>query len=116
MNKDLQNKAWASLSKEFKEEVKELWEHENKVLMQIDCVTTLNEIFGKHNLTSDADGDELTDTINWEQRRYELAKELMKGFASNPHQDVVGQSIDTLVAWSVGGADELIKRLQDRNK
>ncbi len=59
---------------------------------------------------------EMVTQIDWEQRRYELAKELMKGLVANPHEDVVGQSIDTLVAWSVGGADELIKRLQEKNR
>lgn len=47
---------------------------------------------------------------------YELAKELMKGFASNPHDDIVGVHTPTLAQWSVSCADELIKRLQEKNK
>lgn len=50
--------------------------------------------------------------IDWEQRRYELAKELMKGFASNPHNQCVDATTETLAQWSVGGADALIAELQ----
>ena len=59
MNKELSDLAWRCLPREFREEVKELYRHENKVLAPIDGVTTLNEIFGHHNLTSDAEGEEL---------------------------------------------------------
>lgn len=55
---------------------------------------------------------EKTDDIDWEQRRYELAKELMKGFASNPHNQCVDATTETLAQWSVGGADALIAELQ----
>ena len=55
---------------------------------------------------------EKTDGIDWEQRRYELAKELMKGFASNPHNQCVDATTETLAQWSVGGADALIAELQ----
>lgn len=59
INKELQDLAWSLLPKEFKEEVKKIWEHENKELVPIDAVTALNEIFGLHNLTSDAEGEEM---------------------------------------------------------
>lgn len=50
--------------------------------------------------------------IDWEQRRYELAKELMKGFAANPHNQCVDATTETLAQWSVGGADALIAELR----
>jgi hypothetical protein len=50
--------------------------------------------------------------IDWEQRRYELAKELMKGFAANPHNKCVDATTETLAQWSVGGADALIAELK----
>lgn len=53
--------------------------------------------------------------IDWEQRRYEIAKELMKGFASNPHNQCVDASTETLAQWSVGGADALINELKKGN-
>lgn len=59
MNKELQDYVWACLPKEFKEEVKKIWEHENKELVPIDAVTALNGLFGRHNLTSDAEGEEM---------------------------------------------------------
>lgn len=55
---------------------------------------------------------EKTEEIDWEQRRYELAKELMKGFASNPHNQCVDATTETLAQWSIGGADALIAELQ----
>lgn len=52
--------------------------------------------------------------IDWEQRRYEIAKELMKGFAANPHNQCVDADTETLAQWSVGGADALINGLKKR--
>ena len=59
MTKELIDLAWRCLPKEFKEEVKELYEHENEVIVPISGVTTLNKIFGYHNPTSDAEGEEM---------------------------------------------------------
>lgn len=50
--------------------------------------------------------------IDWEQRRYEIAKELMRGFATNPHNILVDAKIGTLAEWSVSGADALIAELR----
>lgn len=50
--------------------------------------------------------------IDWEQRRYEIAKELMRGFAINPHNMLVDAKIGTLAEWSVSGADALIAELR----
>lgn len=72
MNKELQNKkTWSVLPKEFKEEVKkiyqdltaaydkyakeEAWNTTNAIYSKI-CI--LREVFGRHNLTSDAEGEE----------------------------------------------------------
>ena len=50
--------------------------------------------------------------IDWEQRRYEIAKELMRGFATNPHNMLVDAKIGTLAEWSVSGANALIAELK----
>lgn len=50
--------------------------------------------------------------IDWEQRRYEIAKELMRGFATNPHNMLVDAKIGTLAECSVSGADALIAELR----
>lgn len=56
MNRELIDRVWKILPKEFKEEVKYYYQH-------TDCGTyaedMLESIFGKHNLTSDAEGEEM---------------------------------------------------------
>ena len=46
--------------------------------------------------------------IDWEQRRYELAKSAMQGFCANPSAVLVKQD----VAMSIHIADEMIKQLK----
>ena len=55
MNKELQDLAWSILPKEFKEEVKRKFQ-----LTDADCIAyeILIDLFGIHNLTSDAEGEE----------------------------------------------------------
>lgn len=57
-------------------------------------------------------GLEFENDIDWEQRRYEIAKELMKGFASNPHDMCVDADCKGLAEWSIKGADALIAELK----
>lgn len=55
MNKKLQDLAWSILPKEFKEEVKNYYEHTDSCSREEDV---LESIFGEHNLlTSDAEGE-----------------------------------------------------------
>lgn len=64
MDKTLQDLAWRSLPKEFKEEVKRMYETaKSYVLGDIEinaqvCEAVLSELFGIHNLTSDAEGED----------------------------------------------------------
>ncbi len=55
---------------------------------------------------------EFEKAIDWEQRRYEIAKELMKGFSANSHNQRVDASSETLAQWSISGADALIAELK----
>lgn len=61
MNKELQDKAWSVLPKEFKEEVKKMFQKDintcNNMNQAMRCI--LVDIFGLHNLTSDAEGEEM---------------------------------------------------------
>lgn len=50
--------------------------------------------------------------IDWDERRYEIAKEIMKGLASNPNEQMIDAEMKTLARWSVGGADALIEELK----
>lgn len=50
--------------------------------------------------------------IEWEQRRYELAKSAMQGFCSNPHEQIMSAGSDMIAEWSLGFADVLIRKLK----
>lgn len=50
--------------------------------------------------------------IDWEQRRYELAKAAMQGLCSNPHQQIMDADSNMVAEWSIGFADSLIKKLK----
>ncbi len=55
---------------------------------------------------------QLGSSIDWEQRRYELAKAAMQGFCSNPHQQIMDADSNMVAEWSIGFADSLIKKLK----
>lgn len=71
-----------------------------------------NEYDGMRFLESELEFIEDIPQVDWEQRRYEIAKELMRGFATNPHNMLVDAKIGTLAEWSVSGADTLIAELK----
>lgn len=50
--------------------------------------------------------------IDWEQRRYELAKAAMQGFCSNPHEQIMSVYSNIVAEWSIGFADSLIEKLK----
>ena len=52
---------------------------------------------------------EFEKAIDWEQRRYEIAKEIMKGFSANSHNQCVDASSETLAQWSISGANPLYR-------
>lgn len=66
------------------------------------------------------DGRELLDfalefspNIDWEQRRYEIAKEAMNGLLDTPVLDTIpNQSIKSIVKFSIWLADALIEELK----
>lgn len=64
MNKELIDRAWRVLPTEFKEEVKKEWQDVNNVgrlthdVFLVGCHSTMKLLFGIHNLTSDAEGEE----------------------------------------------------------
>lgn len=60
--------------------------------------------------------EKVENPIDWEQRRYEIAKDIMKGFVENSHNKCVDESIQILASWSVVGADALIAELKKGNK
>jgi hypothetical protein len=88
MTKELQDLAWSILPKEFKEEVKETYreytekitaksEPEYRVVGYIAAQTELELLFGYHNLTSDAEGEEVLTIPRKElQKQYQMYKQL----------------------------------------
>lgn len=61
MTTELQNKVWSILPKEFKEEVKEIY---SNAITYHPCgynhkTDLLKYLFGRHNLTSDEEGEEM---------------------------------------------------------
>lgn len=67
MTKELQDLAWSLLPKEFKEEVRTIYaatlrmvdKREDAEQIYVNKLSTLEGIFGFHNLTSDAEGEEM---------------------------------------------------------
>ena len=56
--------------------------------------------------------EELTTQIDWEERRYEIAKEIMAAFLSNSNVAVHGDSAETHASDAVLYADALIAELK----
>lgn len=63
MKTELQNKVWDCLPKEFKEEVKSLY-NRNVAENDISAYATIETLFGLHNLISDAEGEDEMLTVS----------------------------------------------------
>lgn len=55
--------------------------------------------------------DFFSETIDWEQRRYELAKDIIKVVIANEN----GINSEAVAKYSLNCADALIKRLKENN-
>lgn len=55
--------------------------------------------------------DFFSETIDWEQRRYELAKDIIKAVIADDR----GGNSDVIAKYAVNCADALIKRLKEVN-
>jgi hypothetical protein len=55
--------------------------------------------------------DFFSETIDWEQRRYELAKDIIKAVIADDR----GGNSDTIAKYSVNCANAIIKRLKEVN-
>lgn len=83
MNKELQDLVWSILPKEFKEEVKKMYKvAQSYIIGDVEinarvCESVLLELFGRHNLNSDAEGEEmLTVPRSKVQHQYNRAVQL----------------------------------------
>lgn len=59
IDKETQRIAWSCLPKEFKEEVKRMYRIADSDVDQMIATIMLENVFGLHNLTSDAEGEEM---------------------------------------------------------
>ena len=85
MDKTTQDLAWRVLPKEFKEEVKEIYLNavEHHPCGYNHKTDLMKYLFGRHNLTSDAEGEEtLICEKSKVQRAYNTSREIVK--AENP--------------------------------
>lgn len=82
MSKELSDRAWACLPREFKEEVKKSYRYYSCMAKdQYDCgiVDTIETIFGKHNLTSDAEEEDEILTVSRKKLQYFYEKLMAVG-------------------------------------
>ena len=110
MNKELSDRAWACLPREFKEEVKKEY-YDCKHCNADACAIELETVFGEHNLTSDAEGEEmLTCEKSRVQQQYKRASQLKDD--SDPKWEFVGDQIEQVLIGLFGAnclPDELIE-------
>lgn len=52
------------------------------------------------------------DNVDWEQRRYEIAKDMLAAIESNSNPQMFVGNPDEQVKWAIIFADELIKQLK----
>ena len=99
MDKELIDKAWACLPREFKEEVKRLYRE-----FTFTREGYYVELFGHHNLTSDADGEEMLTVPR--KDIVELYQEVQKTINQCKGTELAIQSIGIRnVLWSLFGSE-----------
>lgn len=90
MTKELQDLAWSCLPKKFKEEVKKEYKHQISIDNE-QAYWMLERMFGIHNLTSDAEGEEmLTVSRKKVQDIYAQCEEIEMDDNPNLSADIVG--------------------------
>lgn len=105
MNKELQDRAWRCLPKEFKEEVKKMWQSaDKKQRLPHDAFlrgnySTLVSLFGYDNLTSDAEEDEEMLYVSRKQidaLQGEIFKAIMDAHDADDWQDAAHYILDVM--------------------
>lgn len=57
--------------------------------------------------------EKIIPVVDWEQRRFELAKAAMQGFCANSHDSIaIAADAKTVSEWSVGFANAMIEKLK----
>lgn len=94
MTKELQDLAWSCLPKEFKEEVKK----EYRKGYVCETLTMLITLFGRHNLTSDAEGEEMlyVSSKQIDALQGEIFKAIMDAHDADDWQDAAHYILDVM--------------------
>lgn len=88
MDKQLQDRTWSTLPKEFKEEVEKYYD--NSPALGAKAVLLLENLFGIHNLTSDAEGEEVL-TVSRKQ-----VQELYSSYCTERDEEEPGSNRSSL--------------------
>lgn len=105
MDKTLQTTAWKCLPREFREEVKKMWQSaDKKRQLPHDAFlrgkySILISLFGRHNLTSDAEGDDEMLTVSRKQidaLQGEIFKAIMDAHDADDWQDAAHYILDVM--------------------
>lgn len=115
MTIELQNKVWSILPKEFKEEVKRMHRIAESDVDQMIAMIMLENVFGLHNLTSDAEGEEtLICEKSKVQRAYNTSREIVE--AENPDSLMYSMHTQIMcVLESIFGSKCLPDKLNEDN-
>ena len=54
----------------------------------------------------------MNENINWEERRYQIAKDVVASMLSNPNVVMIDANKDSLIRLAVNYADKLIDKLK----
>lgn len=60
------------------------------------------------------EGEKVNDKIDWEQRRYEISKDVIAAFMSNSNSNIFGGSTESQAQYAIEYADALIAELQKK--
>lgn len=96
MNKELSDRAWACLPREFKEEVKKEY-YDCKHCNADACAIELETVFGEHNLTSDAEGEEMLTVSRKKVQEIYAANERLKDGFPKSEIDLASNAINVML-------------------
>lgn len=114
LNKELIDRAWRVLPAEFKEEVKKEYKHQISIDNE-QAYWMLERIFGKHNLTSDAEGEGMLTVPRKDV--VELYQEVQKTISQCKGTELAIQAIGIKnVIWSFFGSKCLPDEAQPKQK
>lgn len=83
-------------------------------IVEIDAVSIVFKDITNYKFCRGDEIDFVTEPeIDWEQRRYEIAKSAIQGFCANSEPSITqGTTFNQLAAWSIEMADILIAELK----